>query len=189
MNTFQNVLAEVLKETGDGLEIIAVAKNQVNYIYRGTVYNSFSSIPPTAQFAIMRNLSNYRKVYTDLARKVGHEEAINRMCWCLFGSADNAVDIDVSTGRSKIEVASHCINCQYEKPFCCKVLAPLTKREQQCFLLMRTGMTDKEIARKLNLSYLTVIKHMNNAVAKFRDMTDQNITRSYILTKLQEAGI
>lgn len=189
MNKFQNVLAQVLEQSGTGVEIVASGKNSVSFFYQGNVYGSFMGVPSKAQFAILRSLTEYRATYTELLSRYDHEETIQRMCWCLFGSMDSTVDIDCSTGRSSIEVSSHCSRCQYTKPFCHRVLEPLTVREQQCFSLMRLGKTDKEIAESLNVSYNTVVSHFQNAVGKYRDVTGERVTRAFILTKLQEAGV
>lgn len=189
MNKFQNVLAKVLEQSGNGIEIVAAEQNRVHFIYQGRVYNQLSDLPQTAQFAVIRSLTEYRRVYNELQSIYGQEETIQRMCWCLFGSMDSSVDINVATGRSKVEVSTHCRSCQYSKPFCCQVVKPLTLREQQCFSLMRLGKTDKEIALLLNVSYSTVVKHFTNGVEKFRELSGERVTRAFVLTILQEAGI
>ncbi len=189
MKTIQSALASVLQQESTGLEIVASAKNRVNFIFQGQMHTSFFTLPKTAQFAVIKNLREYGEAYSLLASQYGHEETIQRMCWCLYGSVDADIDIDVASGRSNVEIASHCASCQYSKCFCKQLLAPFTKREQECLMYMREGFTDKEIAAALNISATTVITHFTNAVAKVRAITGKNVTRAYLLTRLQEAGV
>lgn len=148
-----------------------------------------ADLPKSARFAIARCIQPFSGVYTSLREKYGVLEAEERLCWCLFGSLDGSTDIDVLRGKASIEISSHCSACQYEKPFCNRVLEGLTSRQQECIMLMRSGLTDKEVARELGISYLTVIKHINNAVERFRDMTGKPITRQYIISQLNIAGL
>lgn len=189
MNQFQLALTEALEQQSESLELISKGVNKLWAIYKGKVYENYADLPKSARFAIARCIQQYAGVYTSLRKKYGVIEAEERLCWCLFGSFDGATDIDVSIGRASVELSSHCTSCQYEKPFCHKVLKGLTPRQQECILLMRSGLTDKEVARKLGISYLTVIKHIDNAVHRFRDMTDRPITRQYIVSQLNVAGI
>lgn len=189
MKTIQQALASVLQQESTGLEIMASDKNKVNFLFQGQLHTSYLTLPKTAQFAVLKNLMEYREAYTTLIAEYGHEETVQRMCWCLYGSVDAEIDIDVATGQSHVEVASHCSGCQYSKCFCKQLLAPFTKREQECLMYMREGYTDKEIAQVMNISTATVVTHFTNAVAKVRAITRKNITRAYLLTKLQEAGV
>lgn len=189
MKTIQSALASVLQQESTGLEIMASAKNRVNFLFQGKMHTSFLTLPKNAQFAVLKNLMEYREAYNSLVSQYGHEETIQRMCWCLYGSVDAEVDIDVALGISNVEIASHCTGCQYSKCFCKQLLAPFTKREQECLMYMREGFTDKEIAAALKISTATVVTHFTNAVQKVRSLTGKNITRAYLLTKLQEAGV
>lgn len=189
MNQFQLALSEALEQQSEKLELISKGENKLWAIYKGKVYENYAELPKTARFAIARCIQPYSDVYTTLRMNYGVLEAEERICWCLFGSVDGSSDIDVSRGKSSIEISSHCQICQYEKPFCNRVLEGLTSRQQECILLMRSGLTDKEVAKRLGISYLTVIKHINNAVERFRDMTGKPITRQYIISKLNIAGL
>lgn len=189
MNQFQTALTSVLEHNSESLELVSKGVNKLRAIYKGVVYENYSDLPTSARFAIARCIQPYCDVYTSLREKYGVLEAEERLCWCLFGSFDGAADIDCSRSRSHSEISSHCNKCQYSKPFCNRVLDGLTPRQQECILLMRSGLTDKEVARKLGISYLTVIKHIDNAVHRFRDMTDKPITRQYIVSQLNLAGI
>lgn len=189
MNKFQSALALALEQQSESLELISRGVNKLRAIYKGKVYENYADLPKSARFAIARVIQPYVHVYNKLREKYGVLEAEERLCWCLFGSFDGACDIDVARGRCSVELSSHCEKCQYEKPFCNRVLPGLTPRQQQCIILMRTGLTDKEVALKLGISYLTVIKHINNAVERFRDMTGKPITRQYIISQLNLAGI
>lgn len=187
MNNFQKTLCSVLEQQSESLEFISTGLNKLKCIYKGVVYESYSDLPKTARFAIARSIQPYAAVYTQLRQSFGVIEAEERLCWCLFGSFDSSADI--SEGRAHYEIASHCEKCQYEKPFCNRVLSHLTQRQQECFLLMKKGMTDKEVANVLGISYLTVIKHMNNAVERVREISGSNITRQYIINQLNLAGL
>lgn len=189
MNQFQLALSEALEQQSESLELISKGVNKLWGIYKGKVYENYADLPKTARFAIARCIQPYSDVYTSLRLKYDVLEAEERLCWCLFGSLDGSSDIDVRRGKASIEISSHCSSCQYEKPFCNRVLPGLTLRQQECILLMRTGLTDKEVANKLGISYLTVIKHINNAVERFRDMTGKPITRQYIISQLNLAGL
>jgi len=129
------------------------------------------------RFALARCLQPYIKTYDELAKLYGPLEAEERLCWCLFGSLDGSVDVNVSKNSANIEVSSHCSVCQYKKPFCHRVLPGLTPRQQECIKLMRQGKTDKEIAGCLGISVNTVVNHMTNAVAHIREIQGSNITR------------
>lgn len=189
MNRFQTALSEALEQQSESLELISKGVNKLWAIYKGRVYENYADLPKTARFAIARCIQPYAGVYTQLREKYGVLEAEERLCWCLFGSLDGSTDIDVARGKASIELSSHCSSCQYEKPFCNRVLEGLTSRQQECILLMRSGLTDKEVANRLGISYLTVIKHVNNAVERFRDMTGKPITRQYIISQLNIAGL
>lgn len=190
MNQFQKALNIALEAHSGGLELVSKSTNRVRSFYRGVVYENYADLPREARFAIARVLSSYTNVYNSLREKYSALEAEERMVWCFFGSLDGNCDINTSNPRSsKIEISSHCVKCQYEKPFCRKTLANLTARQQECFILMGGGLTDKEVAQVLHISYLTVIKHMNNAVERFRDVTGTRVTRQYILSQLQIAGV
>lgn len=190
MNQFQKALNIALEAHSGGLEFISKGINRVSPIFRGVVYENYSDLPKEARFAVARVLSRYSIVYTSLRQKYDSVEAEERMAWCFFGSFDGNIDIDINQPRSaKIEISSHCPKCQYEKPFCCKTLANLTPRQQECFILMQSGLSDKEVAQALHISVLTVIKHMNNAVERFRDVTGRRVTRQYIISQLQIAGV
>jgi len=187
MNNFQKTLCSVLEQQSESLEFISTGLNKLKIIYKGVVYESYSELPKTARFAIARSIQPYAAVYTKLRESYGVIEAEERLCWCLFGSFDAYADI--FDGQAHVEIASHCESCQYEKPFCNRVLSHLTQRQQECFLLMKKGMTDKEVANVLGISYLTVIKHMNNAVERIREISGSNITRQYIINQLNLAGL
>lgn len=189
MNHFQMALTEALEQQSESLELISKGVNKLWAIYKGKVYENYAELPKTARFAIARCIQPYAGVYTQLREKYGVLEAEERLCWCLFGSLDGSSDIDVHRGKASVEISSHCKQCQYEKPFCNRVLPGLTTRQQECILLMRSGLTDKEVAMKLGISYLTVIKHINNAVERFRDMTGKPVTRQYIISQLNIAGV
>jgi hypothetical protein len=189
MNQFQTALTSVLEQNSENLELVSKGVNKLRAIYRGVVYENYSDLPKTARFAIARCIQSYSSIYTELREKYGVLEAEERLCWCLFGSFDGSADINVTLGKSKREISSHCTKCQYSKPFCKQVLDGLTPRQQECIMLMRTGLTDKEVALKMGISYLTVIKHIDNAVHRFRDMTDKPITRQYIVSQLTLAGL
>lgn len=189
MNNFQQALNLALEQQSESLELISKGTNLLRAIYNGKIYENYSDLPKSARFAIARCIQDYTAAYTMLRAKYDVLEAEERLCWCLFGALDGSADINVATGKASFEISSHCTQCQYEKPFCNKVIPGLTARQQECILLMRRGLTDKEIALRLNISYLTVIKHINNAVERFRDMTGQNITRQYIITQLTLAGL
>lgn len=189
MNSFQQALSLALAADSEQLEIVAREQNKVTAIYNGVIYADYSELPKKARFAIAKSIAPYLCEYDALARQYGAIEAEERMVWCLFGSLDSAVDIDVSTGHAHVEVSSHCCSCQYAHPFCRRMLPHLTHRQQECFILMRQGKTDKEIAQMLGISYYTVIRHINNAVSLVRDVTNSNVTRQYIVKQLMEAGI
>lgn len=189
MNNFHYALNQCLERDSGKLELISKGVNKLRAIYNGVVYENYSELPKTARFAIARCIQPHYDDYTMLREKYDQMEAEERLCWCLFGSFDGQSDIDVRLCRGKCEIPSHCKVCQYEKPFCKKVIVGLSPREQECILLMREGMTDKEVALRMGISYLTVIKHMNNAVQRFRDITGRNITRQYLINQLSIAGI
>ncbi len=44
---------------------------------------------------------------------------------------------------------------------------PLSPRQQQVWELVATGLTDKEIARRMGISYYTVREHLHSVVRKF----------------------
>ena len=155
----------------------------------GQVYDSYIDLPLEARFAVARILTNFKTEYKLLRNVYSADEAEERMAWCLFGSFDSKADINVATGRYNYELSSHCDKCQYKKAFCRRVMPNLTKREQECFILMRKGLTDKEIANKLGISWLTVNKHFSNAINRLRDITEHNFTRQYIINELAAAGI
>lgn len=189
MNQFQEVLSSVLEHNSENLELVSKGVNKLRAIYKGVAYENYSDLPKSARFAIARSIQPYVGVYTTLREKYSEIEAEERLCWCLFGSFDNTSDIDVSRGRAKVELSSHCAVCQYSKPFCNRVLPGLTPRQQECFMLCRKGLTDKEVAMRLGISYTTVVKHVDNAVQRFRDITGKPITRQYIISQLNLAGL
>ncbi len=190
MNNFQKALSTSLEQHSGGLELISKGPNKLRAIFRGNVYENYLDLPKEARFAVARVLSSFSDVYTTLRDKYDSAEAEERMAWCFFGSFDGNVDINTNSLRNaRIEISSHCQKCQYDKPFCCKTIANLTPRQQECFILMREGLTDKEVAMKLGISSCTVIKHMNNAVERFRDITGRRVTRQYIISQLQTAGL
>jgi hypothetical protein len=189
MNSFQEALSPALSADSESLEIIGREKNKVTAIYNGIVYHNYSELPRRARFSIARALSPLLREYTYFEKKYGSLEAEERMVWCLFGSMDCKPDFNISKGKYNIEVSSHCTFCQYIKPFCKRVLPNLTPRQQECYTLMRRGMTDKEIANNLGISYYTVLRHMNNAVERVRDSTGINATRQTIINDLNYAGI
>lgn len=189
MNQFQEVLSSVLEQQSEKLELVSKGTNKLRAFYQGVVYENYSDLPKSARFAIARTIQPYLGVYTSLRKKYSVLEAEERLCWCLFGSFDGSVDIDVYRGKSKAELSAHCSVCQYEKPFCNRVLPGLTPRQQECIMLCKKGMTDKEVALKLGISYTTVVKHIDNAVQRFRDITGRPVTRQFIITQLNLAGL
>lgn len=189
MNSFQKALSSVLEQNSEGLELISKGQNKVRTIFKGVVFENYPDLPKEARFAIARCIQPYLPAYTMLRKSYDVLEAEERLCWCLFGAFDGSVDIQLHKGKANVELSSHCTKCQYEKPFCNRVLPGLTPRQQECILLLRKGFTDKEVALALNISYLTVIKHIDNAVKNFRDITGKNVTRQYILSQLVNAGI
>lgn len=186
MNNYQITISSVLDDHSNNIEAVSKGLNKVSVLFRGVVYD-YPKLPVEARFAFARSLQPYMNIYHQLEEKYGAMEAEERLCWCLYGSFDSQPDIS-STG-SNVEISSHCTSCQYEKPFCHRVLPYLTKRQQECFLLMRKGLTDKEVAEILHISFLTVIKHMNNAVERVRNILNEPVTRQYILNDLANAGI
>lgn len=189
MNKYLEALDQALDDQGESLELISKGVNQLRAIYRGKVYDDYFDLPISARHAVAEAIAPYSDEYRSLAGQFGPDQAELRIAWCLFGSLDKEVDIDVASEHSSIEVSSHCHHCQYAQPFCHRQLPYLTRRQQQCFLLMRQGLTDKEIASTLHVAPATVIKHMSNAVAKVREITGNNVTRQYIIAQLYEAGI
>lgn len=187
MNNFQKALCSVLDPESDGIEFISKGLNRVTCLYKGHVYDQYADLPKTARFAIARAIQPYSDVYTELREQYSVLEAEERLVWCLFGSFDGSADI--SNGIANYELSGHCTRCQYAKPFCHRVLNHLTARQQECFILMRRGLTDKEVACQLGISPLTVIKHMTNAVERIRDYTGLNISRQYIINQLTIAGL
>jgi len=186
MNNYQIALSSVLDDHSDSIEAVSKGLNKVSVFYRGVVYD-YDKLPLEARFAFARSFQPHISVYRSLEAKFGALEAEERLCWCLYGSFDSHPDI--SSNKANIEVSSHCLVCQYEKPFCHRILPYLTHRQQECFLLMRKGLTDKEVANELDISFLTVIKHMNNAVERIRMILGKPVTRQYILNDLVNAGI
>lgn len=189
MNPFQKTLSSVLEQNSESLELISKGKNKVRAIFKGVVFENYSDLPKEARFAIARCIQPHLSAYTMLRKTYDVLEAEERLCWCLFGSFDGSIDVQLHNNKANVELSSHCTKCQYEKPFCNRVLPGLTPRQQECILLLRKGLTDKEVAQVLNISYLTVIKHIDNAVRNFRDMTGKNVTRQYIVSQLNIAGI
>jgi two-component system, NarL family, nitrate/nitrite response regulator NarL len=59
----------------------------------------------------------------------------------------------------------------------------LTKRERQAAELIRTGLSDKEIARRLNISLATTKSHVHNLLSKLNARR-----RSEVATHLREYG-
>jgi two-component system, NarL family, nitrate/nitrite response regulator NarL len=59
----------------------------------------------------------------------------------------------------------------------------LTKRERQAAELIRTGLSDKEIARRLNISLATTKSHVHNLLGKLNARR-----RSEVATHLREYG-
>jgi two-component system, NarL family, nitrate/nitrite response regulator NarL len=59
----------------------------------------------------------------------------------------------------------------------------LTKRERQAAELIRTGLSDKEIARRLNISLATTKSHVHNLLGKLNARR-----RSEVATQLREYG-
>jgi DNA-binding CsgD family transcriptional regulator len=47
-----------------------------------------------------------------------------------------------------------------------EIASPFTAREKECIALLRSGLTDKEIARTLGVANTTVISHLENARKK-----------------------
>lgn len=189
MNTFLEALNHTLGHDSPGLELISKGLNKLRGTFRGLVYENYSDLPSEARFALARCLQPYNSTYDSLARKFGPLEAEERLCWCLFGNLDGAVDVNVEKNTANIEVSSHCTVCQYGKPFCHRVLPGLTQRQQECIQLMRLGKTDKEVAQSLGISVHTVINHMTNAVGRIRDIKGSNVTRSFIINELTLAGV
>lgn len=60
---------------------------------------------------------------------------------------------------------------------------PLTKRERQAAELIRTGLSDKEIARRLNISLATTKSHVHNLLGKLNARH-----RSEVADHLREIG-
>ena len=189
MNKIQEALELALDDRGESLELISKGQNQLKAIYRGRLYEDYFDLPATARHAVAEAITPFINEYNELAALYGADQAELRVAWCLFGSIDRDVDIDVAAERCSIEVSSHCRRCQYAHPFCRRILPHLTRREQECFLMMRSGLTDKEIASGLNVAPATVMKHFSNAVTRFREITGRPVNRQYIITRLFEAGI
>ena len=189
MNKIQEALEQALDDRGESLELISKGRNQLKAIYRGHVYEDYFDLPATARHAVAEAISPFTREYSELAALYGADQAELRVAWCLFGSIDRDVDIDVATEHCSIEVSSHCRSCQYGHPFCRRILPHLTSREQECFLMMRSGLTDKEIASDMHIAPATVVKHFSNAVTRFRELTGRPVNRQYIITRLFEAGI
>jgi DNA-binding NarL/FixJ family response regulator len=68
----------------------------------------------------------------------------------------------------------------YHTPF---AVPALTKRERQAAELIRTGLSDKEIARRLNISLATTKSHVHNLLGKLNARR-----RSEVATHLREYG-
>jgi len=192
-NTFLHTLQEIIKADGYQLEIIATSeKNHCEFIYQGETFRSFEELPEIMKhylsglFCSNKELCN---AYDFLREKFNDNEAVERLCWCFFGGFDSAPDINTQTGDVETEVPVQCISCQYDRPFCRKVFMPLTKREQQIFLLAREGLTDKEIAQKLDISYNTIATHFQNALEKVRGNVGRDVTRAFVIKELTKAGL
>lgn len=187
MNKIHEAINLALSEEKDSLELISKGVNKLSAIYRGKFYEDYFDLPVSGRRAVASALIPYAKVYSALAMEFGYREAEVRLAWCLFGSVDSSADI--VAGKANYELSSHCTKCQYGRPFCTRLLPYLTRREQQCFLLMRQGLTDKEIAARMQLAPTTVTKHFSNAIAKLRDMTGKQVTRQYVINQMFLAGV
>lgn len=189
MNVYQHSLTLALEEGGEFLELVSVGQNRLKAFYNGQLYNSYLDLPMKARYAVVQSFRPFLREFDELAVRYGAEEAEQRMAWCLYGSIDRDIDINVMTNEHWYEMSSHCRRCQYEKPFCRQVLPHLSRRQQQCFLMMRNGLTDKEIAEIVGISPATVSKHFALALDKLRQLLGRPVTRQYVVSQLFEAGV
>lgn len=190
--SFRDVISKVICSQGFDLEIIATSKNRCSYIYKGAVYQDYVELPEAVKkrlYDILDDNIFTREALWKLVRIYGKIEAVERICWCLFGSFDSEPDLNLDTLSSQPEISRHCISCQYDKPFCCRCYEPLTRQEQTCFLLYRKGLSDKEIATMLCLSYHTIANHFRNALAKMHDLYGTDVNRAFVVNKLTNAGL
>ena len=192
-NTFLHTLQEIIKADGFQLEIVAKEEiNHCEFIYQGETFRSFEELPEIMK-QYLSGLFNSKKelcgAYDFLREKYSDSEAVERLCWCFFGGFDSKPDINTQTGDVQTEVPVQCMSCQYGRPFCKRVFMPLTKREQQIFLLAREGLTDKEIAQKLDISYNTIATHFQNALEKVRGSVGRDVTRAFVIKELTKAGL
>lgn len=188
MNNFHLMLDSVLDSSSQQLELFSSSRNKLSAIYNGVVYPTYFELPLEARFAIARATAQYYVAYNMIREQYSADEAEERIAWCLFGSLDSQADINVKTGAVAVELSAHCQKCQYAKPFCSQILPYLSRREQQAFLLMRKGLSDKEVASKMSITLRTLHKHTSNALQRLTDVAGQPINRQYIISKLMEAG-
>jgi two-component system, NarL family, response regulator DegU len=64
------------------------------------------------------------------------------------------------------QIVEHAVNVARVPPSTLRKSVRMTKREQQVITLLADGMTNKEIAQKLNLSPYTIKSHVHNILEK-----------------------
>lgn len=199
MENFLNTIQTLLNDSGDTIEIVDAGQPyKIKIINKGKIYNGLSDpVLPTNVYTIIHNviLNNpcLCGIYVHLYNEYGSIEAEERICWCMFGGFDSKPDIIIRDVASEdtfnLEIRPACAKCPYGKPFCKRFVIPLTDREQQCFVLMRIGLTDKEIANRLGISYNTIASHVQNALEKVRRLVGRPVTRAFVVDLLTKAGI
>lgn len=199
MENFLTTIQSLLNESGDTIEIVDAGRPyKIQIINKGKIYNGLSDpqLPQDVFSRIHKVILNdpcLCEIYVRLYHVYGVLEAEERICWCMFGGFDSKPDIIISDVASEdtinVEIRPACAKCPYGKPFCMRFVIPLTDREQQCFILMRIGLTDKEIANRLNISYNTIASHFQNALEKVRELVGRPVTRAFVIDLLTKAGI
>lgn len=94
----------------------------------------------------------------------------------------NLKEINAAGFHAKDNIMTTANECQQKIDFLkeLKTILPLTMREQQCLVLYQQGLTAKQTAHRLGLSYRTIEDHFDNIKIKYgvlhkRELLDESV--------------
>lgn len=120
----------------------------------------------------------------DCLKKLGYTntaEMLERFCWCRFGAFDATPDLvnDSVDFNHEYWDCGFRHDCPFEFTLCNRVKcgdSHLTKKEVLVVKLIASGIPDKQICEKANITYLTVITHKKNIYKKLDVHSQAEIT-------------
>lgn len=152
-----------LENNSSNLELFAIG-NEIKAFYKGDVV-FFEQLPDKILSFLMKLMFRNKKALKALSTyNLSDFDKLKKYCWCNYGGINHEADINQTLSKSEYWDCGQRGICKHEGKICSEKI--LTKREIEFAKYLATGLVDKEIATKMNITYTTACDYRKNIQRK-----------------------